>query len=280
MFRSIVCYAMVLWLFSALSAPAFGRSLFNAWEVGSLDQIDAYTATMLSDLKKFEQAWRITLHHRKMKANHDHFDQTKLAVCRLSFRWINTQRAMLEARKRQKTVYRLTVPPSVDGLREATKKAFDLANEYVDRPKDCKALTIQDYQRFVEATRNLREIRNRLGKISKRQRKTAWSTTLSVELSPLPLKLEVVEGSIKLKFTKNIGPLKFDLQTGPKLQRYSSSSGLKYLVVRTPDKRARVFFVAGMNLEFALPASVVNVSGETLTITCSQACLSELNRSI
>lgn len=279
--RTLSGIALALCLTHSLPAVAAERSMMNAWELGSLNILGAYTNAMLSDLSRFERAWRTTQHHRKMKAGHDHFAQTKEAACRLSFRWINTLRARRKAIRRQAITYKMDVPRSLEPLRLATKDAFTIADDYLGRKKDCAALSLKDFQRFITATRTIRKRKEDLDIVTRdRRRKTGWSTTFAVELSPLPFKLEVIEGSAKLKIAKSFGPLKFDLQTGPKLQRYRPSGGLKYLIVRTPDKLARVFDVQGMELELAIPASIISFSGATLMITCSQTCLNDLKETI
>lgn len=261
---------------SISSVSAADRSMLNAWELGSIDQIDAWSNSMLKDLKRFENAWRVTLNHRKSGAGHDHFSSTKDAVCRLSFRLINTRRNML-ASWVGKTPYKVSVPNSIEPLLVAIREAYNLADNYQSRQINCEALSLNEYQEFVVATRKVKTERAKLTQITKDRRFSKnWSSSFSVELSPLPFKFEFFEGSVKLKLGSSFGPLKFDFQTGPKRNSYNSSAGLKWLIVRTPNMRAKVFHITGMNVELTLPSSIINISKETLTITCSKACLDDL----
>lgn len=280
-FRTTVTAAVFGGLLAIIShagnANATDRSMMTAWELGTLDRIDGYSPQMVTDLKRFEQALGVTLGHRRMKAGHDHIEETKRAACRLSFRWINTRRAQLEAHKNHRIVYTISAPDSLQPLVASLRAVIRLAEEYRDWQKRCDALSIDDFNRFITATRALRSERSKIdGQTARRRGSVGWSTTFAVELAPLPFKVEFIEGSAKLKLVRSLGPLKFDLQTGVKRQTYRPNAGIRELVVRTPDKKWRVFHVSGMELELTIPASVITVSGSRLTITCSEACVAEI----
>lgn len=220
-----------------------------------------------------ENFWQITQAHRKQNANHDRFAAVKNAACRLSFRSINSER-MFSFSKRTKGRYTLSSPASIRPYQASVRDAFKTAARFTSHKRDCNALSWSEHKHFIALTRDMRKQRAALTKLTKNRRQNfKWSTTFAVELAPLPFKVEFIEGSAKLKITKSIGPLKFDVQTGPKRRQRVRNDGADYLVVRTPDHKARVFYVRGKDLDIDFPAVNFKKVGASLIFTCTKACM-------
>ena len=85
--------------------------------------------------------------------------------------------------------------------------------------------------------------------------------SLTFELKPFPFKLEVLNGEFKIKQSFNFGPLSGDAGVS-----FGSRQGITTLVLVHGNYR-RVYAVGGRRLSFDLPASYVDINGNTITIT-------------
>lgn len=271
--RLLMASCLILVALLCGSVSAFDKAMFNAYELGTLEVLDLYANHIVADLKAYEQARLVTDYHRKQNLGHDHADQLNLKLCTLAFRIINTQRVISAANQ----TYRMVPPVSLQSYQESVRSAYLISKDYLNKERNCTSLSSTDYDRFLNAAIKVRDEQQKAHALAVSRWNQApgfrWSNTLSVELSPLPIKLELLEGAIKLKFTRSIGPLKFDFQTGPKLSRPSEPTGLKYLVIKLPDRTSRILNIEGLELTFSLPYSQVTIKRNTLTIECAEQCL-------
>jgi len=258
--------------FSPAVATAQDINWLNSYEAGTYRYIDRTVAPLFSRLKQVESAWATTVNHRRQGANHDHIDAVERQLCYLAIQAINFQRSN-DASRRQGSSRTLVAPSSVKGYLEAARGILSVARSYPTL-RHCDELNWNERVRFLEAIREARDERSKLANLTNTRStgQYAWSNTFSVELTPLPLKLEFLEGSLKLKLSSGLGPLKFDFQTGPKRVGTSSYNGLEYLRIVGPDGSMRVFDVRGQNFTFPTGLGEVAVNGATLTYICDSAC--------
>lgn len=266
----VTCLALGLGLNSAVAG--IDKRMFDAHERGTLAMLDRFSSVVVDDLAKVEQAWAVTNHHRQYGAGHDHSEELQAKLCTLAFRIINTQRAISE----RKSGYRVVAPATLHNYHQSVRAALLAANPYLSRPVDCASLSVSDFRMLYSMASVVRTERQKAHALATSRRQTlpgvVWSNTLSLELAPLPFKLELLDGSLKLKLTQGVGPLRFDFQSGPKLHRASGPTGLRFLVIQLPDRTARVLDIEGMRLSFNLPASRVTIDRDTLMIECLEQC--------
>ncbi|MET1257620.1 hypothetical protein [Aliikangiella maris] len=243
----------------------------DSFEMGTYEQLNLITNSYFSEYKKLRQAWSVTQSHRKSKANHDHWDATERAACILSVKMISVGRVM-----QKNTGNRIIAPPKLRDYLTATRSLYTLTSKY-DHVSNCSQLTVSDYSRFHQIANSIFSHRNSLASSYKstNAQSIGWSNILSFELSPLPLSLEVLNGSLKIKFSAKAGPIKYDFKTGPAFRKDSKRSGLKTLLVINPDKTVRIFNIDGLKLQFYVPASLITISGDRIAIECSNSCLAE-----
>ncbi len=269
----LACAAVILVLLflPVDTARAVDAKLFNAFEQGTMDAIDELAEPLENEFRVYQRAWSVTYHHRKENESHDHTAEMRDAGCKLAMR---IQLARFAERG---SAYKLVGPESFAKVLRAKEITLSVADKYLERVRSCDDLSEQDihlyanYAMFLLAARW--ELKKERSELLQKSSEVVWSTTFSVELSPLPLKLELIDGSLKVKLTRSIGPLKFDLQSGPRLSKIEDPSGLKHLVLKLPDRTYRSFNVEGLILLFDLPASRIELVGNKLTIDCSVDCL-------
>lgn len=258
-------------------ASAQNVGSMNAWEQGSYYIVSMYTDAMLNDLSAYENAARITLEHRQNQRGQDHSDDTSAKACQLVRRWINLHRSLLDVQAKQPIKYRLTVADSIAGYHRAMIDVFDIVDKYKYQTR-CEQLSGAIHQEVIAGTVRVRSEKQSLLELiaGRGGAGISWSNNFSVELAPLPFKVEFLEGSLKLKLSASAGPLKFDFQSGPKLQQHQPPAGLKLLVLMTPDQRMRAFDIEGQRMDFSIPFSRIRILGSTLAVECTQSCLDEI----
>ena len=85
---------------------------------------------------------------------------------------------------------------------------------------------------------------------------------LTLELKPLPLKIDFAKGQVKLSKTASIGPLKLGGGAGYKGTR----SGVTTLILKD-GQSIRHYAIGGRDLSLDIPASRLDIAGKTMTIT-------------
>lgn len=243
----------------------------NSQEMGTYHAVNRIVSPFYDEYKKAKQAWGVTQGHRRQNAGHDHWHDTKRRFCYLTIQMLN------EARKYEKSknkVYLIT-PRAITPYMNDVMEYRALARKY-SHITHCNQMSGSDLTKFYRAAEG---IFNRFTNLynaydmGSKKKKMGWSTTFSVELTPIPLKLEVIEGSLKIKLSKKVGPFNFDLQTGPKFKGNTTKSGLQYLAIINPNRSIRYFYIDGLKLSLHVPESLITINGNTLIIECSAACL-------
>ncbi|MEO0624091.1 MAG: hypothetical protein AAF183_17970 [Pseudomonadota bacterium] len=265
--------ALVLALLWVAVTPATAQNMnwLNAHEAGTYRYLDSVVRNLYSRLAKVQGAWSVTQGHRKSGANHDHIDQVEKQMCYLAIDVLNLQRGF-DSQKNEQTP-KLVSPAATQDYLEAIREIFNVARSYAD-VMNCAELDWNDRVNFTQAVNKAKMAKDAISRLTTERSKGnfSWSNTFAVELSPLPLKLEFLEGSLKIKISRKIGPLNFDFQTGPKRQAASHYNGLEYLQITGPDKRARVFDVRGQSFSFPTGIGRIDVSGAFLKYTCDERC--------
>ena len=278
MFRAnCVIFLLMFCVFQCGTATAQEMNWLNAHERGSLKSIDSASAPLFAQLKKADRSWGVVQSHRRMNAGHDHFATFDRDICVLSVKVINLERALKTYWNSQPLRYKAEIPSALRDYHQKMEAAIKIASRYPNL-RNCNELNHSQKMEFVRAVHQARTSRSNVSSniLGRRSATYKWSNTFAIELSPIPLKVEFLEGSAKLKISRSAGPLKFDFQTGPKVRQQSASRGLTTLIIRTPDNKQRIFDIEGIHVEFDVPASTIEIDGPKMTITCSTACLREL----
>ncbi|MEO0810199.1 MAG: hypothetical protein AAFW82_06095, partial [Pseudomonadota bacterium] len=234
-------------------------------------------STLYPYLKRVEQAWAVTQGHRRSGANHDHSAALERNICTLVVKTLDHVRGWDNAFARQPRKYKMSSPEAVQAYQTASANVVNVARQH-PKVRYCNQLTHEQRMHFVAAIYQTREEKNKLRDLALNRRSgtIGWSSTFAIELYPLPLKVEFLNGSVKLKLSTKLGRYPVDVQTGPTWKGPKSYNGLQYFQLRTPDGRAYVFDIRGVAFDIQVPAGEILVDGPWLTFTCSTACSNQL----
>jgi hypothetical protein len=87
-----------------------------------------------------------------------------------------------------------------------------------------------------------------------------FSSTVTLEVTGLPLQLDITNGQVKVKYPLTIGPFKVTY-----LGSVGSNSGIRTLIIQNRLGR-RYFAIGGKPIEVIVPRSRVTTEGSTMTI--------------
>ncbi|MEM9655662.1 MAG: hypothetical protein AAGA65_26485 [Actinomycetota bacterium] len=265
----LVAIGALALLFVSSEALAENIDWLNAHERGTIRALDHFVAKggYVPLLKQVDRAWRTTAHHRRMNAGHDHSSVVERHMCTLSVKVLNYQRTNAS----RPSAYRVDVPPSVRGYVDAYRALVKVARKY-PRVRHCNELTWNQKVEFVNAVRAVQTERSRLSSVAGTRRSSGgWNASVSVDLAPLPVKIEFVKGVVKLRLKAG----RFDAQLWRERNTPSTYSGLEYLVVRA-DGVIRYFDIRGQRFTMDIPGGSITVNGPALTFTCGEDCANEL----
>lgn len=98
-----------------------------------------------------------------------------------------------------------------------------------------------------------------------------WSNSFSIELSPLPLEVEFVSGSLRIKYSQDVGRFKFSGKTGPSY-RGRGYNGLEYITFIDGDNNVHIFYVGGIDFSIELKNAHIEGRGAVLRVYCGSSC--------
>lgn len=245
----------------------------DAHEAGTFLHVETFFAPLFARLSRVEDAWSVTQSHRRSGAGHDHIDRVNRELCYLAIQVIDLQRASDRSASTYFPRRKLVSPTATQAYVDAARATLMVARQYPN-VKHCNELTWDDRVKFSRALFAAKKQREALAALTlgRSKGRYSWSNTLSIELSPLPLKLELLEGSLKFKFTGKLGRFKIDGQTGPKRVQTSHFNGLQFFRLVGPDGSMRVFDVRGKNFSFPTGIGQIDVAGASLVYTCNSQC--------
>ncbi|MCO7224140.1 hypothetical protein [Pleionea sp. CnH1-48] len=265
----------LLGLFITLPSLAYSQPLQYAYERGNYDYITYFSKPVFRQLDSMESSISFEKFWRNFFKNYNNGRTIRRKACKLANAWIAIR---IKGRKNANG-YRAVMPGSMEAYRKAFSSGYRFADSYTQQKK-CSQFSKWELQQFIQLTKTLKHSQQLAWKIVKRSRyhssSLSGSNVLSLQLDPLPFSVELLNGSFRLRYSHKIGPLTANIQTGVSQNRIAKNHGVDYLVIRTPDKRLRVFYVRGLRLEFSVPDSDVEINGNLVTFTCSISCFNNV----
>lgn len=154
----------------------------------------------------------------------------------------------------------LLVPKSLDDVLLSLRKFLSLKGRInIDNPD------LEDRNLLREYAFNVLKADKRLANMWRNRQinyeNQNFSHDLTVEAVGLPFKINITKGLIKLTHSYSYGPIKFTASTGS-----SSDQGVKTLIIQN-SKYKRYYAIGTRNLELRIPASILKVEGDVMTIT-------------
>lgn len=143
--------------------------------------------------------------------------------------------------------------------------------------RKCTDTEQSDLDNLVNLTANVFDAKKSVRKLKKKRRLAkSWENTFSLELYPIPIRVEFLKGSLKLRLSGSYGPLRGAFLSGPTLSS-DKKSGIKMLVFISVDKDAYMFDVDGQHFDLMLPKStLLEFRGDIVYVACPVECANGL----
>ncbi len=195
------------------------------------------------------------------------YEAVREAACDVANQWV------IAHHDNQLPNLRLVVPQELETFANELSKGYQFASRF-DLNTPCSEYTNAALGVFIGMSDTMsgrREDAERSIAQYSSYKGLAGSTTLSLQLSPIPLTLELINGSLRLKFNLTDGRLKSTLAPG--IKRVGSSAGLDFLYLDIDNER-RVYDIRGLdlNLDIVERANFQLVKNKAI-FTCSSSCV-------
>ena len=239
MIKTVVS-ALVLGL--ALGATATAQTdMMDPHERGVYRSWAEHYGDLPARLKPLDRAWAVTNDHRRRNASHDHIDRVYREMCNVSVGAWNAVWELVKINKARavKGNYDWQVPDRLQAYHEASMAIGQAVYDNRDA-KSCADFSWDERMSMIGAVRKFQMEHNRLSTYysSPGHPKYKWSNTIGLEIPGLPLKLEILEGSLKLKLAVKTRFLNIDVQSGVSRVQAKSYTGLEYFVIYTPEMQS------------------------------------------
>lgn len=253
--------SLAIWIFSCVAvhaAPANDPRM-TAYEQGTFEAMQPWTSYVESNVKQFDIWFNAMIGHRKMNLGHDHSDAVRMYLKNLyEFSIIPSRRNISRPK--------LMEPESMRGWADAFRNLFRTGKKIFDLKESHQNVSNAQWDELIMACREVIKERDRfrmaVGQRVVNYTDTEMSYNLSLQLKPIPIKIDFIKGEVKITATQEFGPLSLSAAGGVS----GSRSGVTTIVV-VAHGEARVYATGGRTIEFYIPASHVKIDGPTMTIT-------------
>lgn len=279
MFRAMIS-ALVIGLFASPMATAqtdmmdpLERGLYRSWS--------STYGHLPPRLKRLDQAWSVTTGHRRMNASHDHIEAVHRQMCSISIETINAVWELVKKNnERPVKAKSVHVPERLTAYHAAAVAIGQTVHNNRDA-KSCDDLTWDERLSLITAVRNFQTEYNRLNRYysSPGHSQYKWSNSIGFEIPGLPLKLEILNGSLKLKLSTKSRFLNVDFQSGMSRVSAKSYNGLEYLAIYTPELKVYIFDVRDIDFDFPV-AGHIYVTGSAMRYVCDDRCAEALDEMV
>ncbi len=189
------------------------------------------------------------------------------AACEVAKQWVLAQHQNYDPNMH------LVVPWELESFTNEILESYRYASRY-DLNTSCHEYSNAELGKFISLTNRVsdyREEAERLIQKSASHKGIAGATTLSFQLSLIPITLEVIGGSLLLKLDLTKGAVKSTVASG--IKSVSSSTGLEFLYLDIGNER-RVYDTRGLdlNLDVVDRASLRLVKNKAI-FTCISNCV-------
>lgn len=241
----------------------------NPHELGTYRGLNLAMDHVLDRFGQTLRAWNTVQSHRQNNANHDHFDvylQNRCGLYNSVLKLADSWRKMwAKGLPRHKTV----IPSRLKTYADATDAVINIGLKYSDR-HNCDNLSMSDRNMLMSTLRVAYLERDKY-QPSFWSRWSRWKSSLSVQVPGLPVKVEFLEGSVKLKLDFNLAGLKGDFQTGVGYRQRASSHNLTTLIIISENEKV-LLDITGREIDLEIPAGRLRTEQTSLIFECNSQC--------
>ena len=251
----VICLLVVSLACESSPSARISSLKLSAEELGTVEHIAPLLSKANNDLKKIND---FITNGEKAKAqrNYGIADSHYAKANRILTEWRNE---IIFYRKVGRL--RLVYPQTMRSLNESMQALLDLSNLLPESGvlENSQLELIRSHLKWLVAE-------DRAFSVSTRARKSnpdliKPKLSLMIELKPFPFKIEILHGEFKIKQSYSLG----GFTATPGLGSGSRTGITKLILVH--EGNARIFAVGNRKLSFEVPASRIDISGDTMTIT-------------
>jgi len=259
--RIVIALLATMWsiTFTApVSAAPRNNPQLTAHEQGTLELIEPMIHAIEQDYSRMN--WWLDLANKQKTGWLARFSEGRFSTFSDSLRdaAINLYKVRQSYRGPQ-----IVVPGSMKDLVAAWAEYINVGGEFARAGQ--RDTTEELWGRLFEACRRLGEVESRFYRVVNARRQNYASVdmsyNLSLELKPIPLKIDFIKNEIKVTTSTNIGPLSLGASGGVS----GSRSGVTTLMV-IANGTQYVYATGGRVIEFDVPASHIRIDGAVMTI--------------
>lgn len=258
------------YVLALLSSPKADAMEIDEWQKGTIQVLDTATVPVLEIFEAYQEELKVLNKPINRLFPSDLFEGPEQTACLLVLSWVSLRDAISDYKQRTGLTWLIEGPPSTEALTNQFYSVLETSSLYSGKEETCASLQPAFVKMIVDGTGTYLELRKAL-RPSKASYPLDWSQALTVELTPLPFKIEAIQGSLRARFTGRLGPLKLEYQAGGQVDSVSIDHNLKHLIIRTSEN-FRVFDIEGKTFEIDVPASRITLKGRSLVVTCDDLC--------
>ncbi|WP_334022204.1 hypothetical protein [Alteromonas sp. S015] len=243
-------------------------ALTYAHEKGTHEALSVAISPILSDLRLFNLSVSGQKFFRIFNSDFDNSKTIRQRACRLANRWIFIKN---KPRKSALTVY---IPERIRPVHAKYIEGIRFSRNYPQQ-LSCNKFSRAELASFVQISLALKALNSQVDKvISKSKYNKSFNRTrvLSLQLKPIPLSLEVLNGSLRLKLDGSLGPFNASIQDGVSRNRLAKG-GIHFLLLDIGEKRS-IYYVRHLSLDLDILAGAnLVLDGKIAKLTCSTQCV-------